>query len=604
MEEKKKDDVKKEQPKTESSKKFEVVKNPEPKKKNDKKTENNKKYDRKFIANKKIEKKVVKQEPKKKETSFEIPSQENKDYKPKFQKVQQTTKRKSGGKKGLVFFVFLLIIAGVVVAWFNIPEFRNLFKQNNQSSTTSNQENNKLEEAEEWEKAYVKVLAENYNYEEIKDFKIQLITINEEDKIPALVTSYTNLNGKAEKLFDMWQANEKGEIESKVEKCDTCKDVLKVLYSVKDEKYGWYLYLENENQKAYGSLSRLLKDTKKYNYNENHTKYNLFDYVVSKNSNLANISEEKFENQFIVVEKESLLKTWVEYKKDTTKNDALGLIKKEYSKKKTAREVVSDNAKELILNKVEKLQKQEVTESLKYGTYSAKINENSESSVVLTSDRTCSYSGLAPDGSGKEIHSVGSYEVIGGTDTSLLSSDRIVLKLKDGNNFEFVIDNTSFKNSTVKFEYKNNETKLLESETTNNQVVIENNTNIINPVNQENSTKPENVVQVPTNTESQPTQTVNTADIGKEEALKLVQKVHETNSEGKKIGYYYLAWVKDVNDNKYYAFKVASLVDESRYTFVDTILISADGKSYKQIVTPENFTDGQIVTKFDSEKNF
>ena len=92
-------------------------------------------------------------------------------------------------------------------------------------------------------------------------------------------------------------------------------------------------------------------------------------------------------------------------------------------------------------------------------------------------------------------------------------------------------------------------------------------------------------------------------DIGQQEALNIAKKIFGDESEGRKMSYTYLAWVNDTNGKKYYAFRVAWLVNNDHYSFVDTLLISADGKLYKEIGTPENFVDGQTVTKFDVEGN-
>lgn len=434
------------------------------------------------VETKVIPQEVVKQELIQEQAKQEMPKQE--EAKPKFQKVEQP-KPKKGKKKIVVFFLLVVIIAGFAAAWMYVPEFRNLFSFMNTNNTASQSDDDKVNNAKEWEKAYIKVLSDENNYKNVSNCKIQLITVNEGDEIPVLLVNYTNYN---KNVLDIWQSNENGEIINKKDNNTVSGDVIKVLYNVKDELYDWYLYDKDAETQTYKKISGLLAPQI-----NSYVKLKSTDYIISSKENVGNITKEKFDQEVIVVDSRYINKSWVEYKENSSQSDILKILESEYKKKRTAREVVTDYAKEEILDKAEEINKK----------------QNVEPTVV-----------------------------------------------------------------------EENKTTIDENKTAVEENKIEN-----------------------TTVTEQPTVTENKTDIGKDEALKLLEKQFGTSSDGKKMGYYYLAWVKDDKDNKYYAFQMSWLVD-NHYSFVDTVLVSADGKTYKEISTPENFTDGQTVTKFDSEKSF
>lgn len=579
----------KEKPEVKKEEKQKVVKKKETKEKTEVKSEPKIEKKQKDTNENEQIKSTESQKQEKVEENKKVTQEE----KPKFEKVTQPMKKK--GKKGIiVFLILILIIAGLVAAWFYIPEFRNLFNVNNEESFVS-EEDKTLDEAQAWEKTYVKILTEEYDYENLKDVKVQLLTIDENEETPTLAVNYINSSKDSEKVLDIWQSDEKGQIVATADKYSVTDDVIKVLYDIEKESYNWYLYYKDNDKEAYGNLSRLLKEAKKVTQNGSEAKYNVFDYVISSNETLANTTKEEFEQKFIELDKDNLIKSWVNYEENNSKLDTLEILRKEYNRKRTAREVVADYAKEDVLDKVEELQKKaelaktEVTvgnNTLKYGTYSAENYGASDIIVVITPDKICSYSGVAPDGSQKEVHAVGTYNFKYDQDDGYGEKvNTIELVLNDGTRAEFIVGNNTFNSQWLVFNFKNSSTILNENANLNSTLATE-------------STTATNT------TEEDLNNSANGIDIGKDEALKLAQKLFGTDADGKKVGYYYLAWVKDGDGNKYYAYRVSWLVDDSHYSFVDTVLISADGKSYKEIGTPEDFTEGQTVTKFDTEKSF
>lgn len=91
--------------------------------------------------------------------------------------------------------------------------------------------------------------------------------------------------------------------------------------------------------------------------------------------------------------------------------------------------------------------------------------------------------------------------------------------------------------------------------------------------------------------------------ISQEEALRLAQERWGTQDEntGSKIGYSYAGWIKDSSGMQYYVFGMRWLVDNSHWSFLSTVCISADGKTYKEIGMPTSYENGELVTKFDGE---
>lgn len=91
-----------------------------------------------------------------------------------------------------------------------------------------------------------------------------------------------------------------------------------------------------------------------------------------------------------------------------------------------------------------------------------------------------------------------------------------------------------------------------------------------------------------TNTSDEPTEK---GAIGKDQAQKLAEKTWGTTSEetGYNIGYTYSGWGKDSTGKQYYIFDVRWLVVD-HWSYIGTICISADGKTYKQLSVPVSGT--------------
>lgn len=72
--------------------------------------------------------------------------------------------------------------------------------------------------------------------------------------------------------------------------------------------------------------------------------------------------------------------------------------------------------------------------------------------------------------------------------------------------------------------------------------------------------------------------------IGKDQAQKLAEKVWGSTSDetGNQIGYTYTGWGKDSTGKQYYIFNARWLVGD-HWSYIGTICIAADGKTYKQL---------------------
>ena len=79
--------------------------------------------------------------------------------------------------------------------------------------------------------------------------------------------------------------------------------------------------------------------------------------------------------------------------------------------------------------------------------------------------------------------------------------------------------------------------------------------------------------------------------IGKDQAQKLAEKVWGSTSDetGNQIGYTYTGWGKDSTGKQYYIFNARWLVGD-HWSYIGTICIAADGKTYKQLDTVVNDT--------------
>ena len=94
--------------------------------------------------------------------------------------------------------------------------------------------------------------------------------------------------------------------------------------------------------------------------------------------------------------------------------------------------------------------------------------------------------------------------------------------------------------------------------------------------------------------------------ISEEQALKLAQGKFGTKDPdtGYEMGYSPAGWIKDDKGMQYYVFVLRWLVDGDHWSYLTTICVSADGKTYKNVASNGGWDNGQIVTKFDSEGRF
>ena len=99
------------------------------------------------------------------------------------------------------------------------------------------------------------------------------------------------------------------------------------------------------------------------------------------------------------------------------------------------------------------------------------------------------------------------------------------------------------------------------------------------------SATPSTTPSTSTSTSNEPTEQ---GAIGKEKAQKLAEKTWGSTSDetGYPMGYTYAGWGKDSAGKQYYIFDVRWLVEQDHWSYIGTICISADGKTYKQLDAP------------------
>lgn len=116
-------------------------------------------------------------------------------------------------------------------------------------------------------------------------------------------------------------------------------------------------------------------------------------------------------------------------------------------------------------------------------------------------------------------------------------------------------------------------------------------------------TIPSNTKPAQTSTPDKPTMA---NAISEEQALKLAQGKFGTKDPdtGYEIGYSPAGWIKDDKEMQYYVFVLRWLVDGDHWSYLTTICVSADGKSYKNVASNGGWDNGQVVTQFDSEGKF
>lgn len=102
------------------------------------------------------------------------------------------------------------------------------------------------------------------------------------------------------------------------------------------------------------------------------------------------------------------------------------------------------------------------------------------------------------------------------------------------------------------------------------------------------STSPSSTPATSASTSEEPTEK---GAIGKDQAQKLAEKVWGSTSDetGNQIGYTYTGWGKDSTGKQYYIFNARWLVGD-HWSYIGTICIAADGKTYKQLDTVVNDT--------------
>lgn len=463
-----------------------------------------------------------------------------------FKKVEKKKKRNFGK----LFFVIILL-AGITAALWYFVYYQPSQNQNNnqESNVNNNQEVLPIDEAKTWEKTYSKILTDENNYKNYSNIQIQLIKINRLDQIPVMVVTYDSTRNPFEKILDVWKTDENGTSIERVDNCSTTDDSLKILYDINEGTYKWYIYNKTSEAEAYGDLERLLGNTKSTtNQIENDIfglskigSFNFYDYVVSSNPLMGNIKKEQFEEKYIVINTKDLKDTWIDLKiNEIDENEVLKAIINEEKLNKNASSVVSD-IKDSIFAKADEILK--------------KTKENNSNTNMQT-------------------------------DNQLQQNE-----LQNSTTPNPTTQDTPIQGATTPNSPMQDSTTQGDSAQQNN--IITPNTNPVIPDNSNNNQNAQ------ANANNQP----EVSDIGQQEALNIAKKIFGDESDGRKMSYTYIAWVNDANGKKYYAFRVAWLVNNDHYSFVDTLLISADGKSYKEIGTPEDFVDGQIVTKFDVEAN-
>lgn len=288
--------------------------------------------------------------------------QEEVKQEPKFQKVtgKQKTK-KSAGKKFLIFILILLIltICGLGVwAYFNQDKIP--FLNKSQTNTQNNTENKK-NEIKEWEKAYAKILTDENNYKDSKNYFIQLVSLDRNSKVPTLLVIYDNATVFSEKIIDIWQVDEDGEVLTNGAHYNVTDDGLKVLYNIEKENYNWYIYHRANNNEEYKKLSNLVNEAKEGSKLQGSKlispNSSMQNYMVCTDGQSGNILKEDFEKQFIVVDTKNLSKTWVPFKSNLDETAVLELIINEENKNKNASSVVSE-IKDELFKKADKIKAQ------------------------------------------------------------------------------------------------------------------------------------------------------------------------------------------------------------------------------------------------------
>ncbi len=482
---------------------------------------------------------------------------------------------------------------------------------------SKNKENNDSIELSAWEDAYVLYLSKQDSIlNNSENIEMQLIKIND-NQIPTLLIRYDNTyEGKTSKMLEIYQVDENGGELAKGSFSGDCK--LKMLYNKENSEYEIFVYRDYDESYVYTSLGEFVESAIETYKEKQASKMNVTDFTFSKtNEDYKKSVEAEFNTKFIEVNCDDEINDWIKYNKDNDKEDIINLIKEEIDKNKTSDSVLTEEKKIEVLDiakqeqkaleeenakkEAEEKAKEEEEKSkltigkytLQYGKYTS-INDLPQGSitVILNSDKTCSYSGLEPSGGSKIINQKGTYEIQLNKDNGYGKLvNWIILKLNDGTEAPFIVNgNNDFGSQWLGFKYSGGATS------SNNST--SNNTN-------SNSTSTQNKTNMSQNTNSSISENPDMPNaISKDEALKLAQNKWGTKAEetGYDMGYSYVAWIKDEQGMQYYVFTMRWLVGD-HWSFIDTVCISADGKTYKEIGMPVSYENGEIVKQFDAEGN-
>lgn len=301
----------------------------------------------------------------------------------------------------------------------------------------------------------------------------------------------------------------------------------------------------------------------------------------------------KLNNKAEKVSEEEQLSKWGNVYMQKTEN-----VVSEDRNKEIIEQVEQEKSKEEAEKKAkEKEEKSKLTVGeyiLKYGKYTSLEGMDIDPiTIVLNADKTCSYSGLEPSGGSKIINEKGTYTVELDKDDGYGELvDWIILKLNDGTEAPFIVyGDNYFGSQWLGFEYSNGTTSS-------------------NSSNKQNSFTANNTTPSISNTSSNTNSNASVSEtptlpnvITQEDALKLAQKKWGTHADetGFDIGYSYVAWIQDEQGMQYYVFDVRWFVNNDHWSWIDTVCISADGKTYREIASPANFENGEIVKQFDSK---
>ena len=512
----------------------------------------------------------------------------------------------------IVVFIIMAIIAAVSILVV-VPKIMNKVENVQEK-----------EQLSQWEDAYVSYLQKTIlgilNTGE--NTQMQLINI-EGNNIPTLIATFdSTYEGKTSRNLEVYQVNEKGEVLA-----DTClynSEGLKILYNKENNNYEWFVCSNTDTNYTYRSLKDMIEAAKRIRAN-NDTSYQITEYDFYKaDENSMKKVQEKFDEKYIEVDCNDTINNWIQYDFSESKEQIMAKLKSEIEKNKKVDTVVSDEKKTEVLNKIEEEKKkikeenakkeaeQKIKEeesklkltlgkyTLKYGKYTSIEGIDIDPiTIVLNADKTCSYSGIEPSGGSKVINEKGTYEIKLNKDDGYGELvDWIILKLNDGTEAPFIVyGNDYFGSQWLAFKYSAETTSISSSNKQSNSTTNTNKT-----------TSSSLNTSVSNNTSSNSSTSENPTlpnAITKDEALKLAKKKWGTHADetGFDIGYTYVSWIQDEKGMQYYVFDVRWLVNNDHWSWIDTVCISADGKTYKEIASPANFKNGEVVKKFDSEGN-